>query len=112
MTSQGTDQGQFARAVERRNVATALAIAYDRGQIGIFAALQLVLLVAEEEPHRYPRYAARWHARYVLRDRPDLARSQLVLAALLAIPSPAGYRALAEALAGDKLLVEAVSPYL
>jgi len=36
------------------------------GTVGLSDALALALLIAEQAPTRWPRAAARWHARFVL----------------------------------------------
>lgn len=58
-------------------------------------ALELTLLLADKEPEKYNRAAARWHVRF-LQEVPtvDLGESQAVLALLAAIPVNASPRSL------------------
>lgn len=63
-------------------------------------ALELALLLADKEPEKYDRAAARWHVRF-LQEVPnvDLRESLAVLALLAAIPvSRSAVTALAELL--------------
>jgi hypothetical protein len=41
--------------------------ARELGRLTLVDALALALLIADAEPERWPRAAARWHARFVLR---------------------------------------------
>ena len=63
--------------------------------VGLFDALELVLLLLDTEPNRYSRAALRWHARYCSEVRVDLAEAQAVLSLLAALrgarPKPAAH---------------------
>jgi hypothetical protein len=60
--------------------------AHEMGHLSLADALALTLLIAEAEPKRWPRAAARWHARFVLEAKGiGLDESALVLAALAAL---------------------------
>src|SRR4051794_25794148 len=101
----GSPHAHFQRAVERGNVIAAIAAARQLPQqIGLADALALCVLLAEADPERFTRAAARWHARYVF-EVPcvGLEESQLVLAALAALKSEAG-RATLQAIAEDRRL--------
>jgi hypothetical protein len=65
MTSQGTAHGRFQRAIHRRHVQAAEMAAREMGGLSLADALALALLIAESDPERWPRAAARWHARFV-----------------------------------------------
>ena len=83
MTSQGTAHGRFARAIERRNLRAAETAARELGRLSLPDALALCLLIAEADPARFGRAAARWHARFVLEAKGlDLEASRLLLNAL------------------------------
>src|SRR2546423_15382894 len=69
MTSKGTAHGRFQRAIQRRHLFHAEVAARELGQLSLTDALALCLLIAEQEPARWPRAAARWHARFVLEAR-------------------------------------------
>lgn len=52
-------------------------------------ALALALLIAQEDPDRWPRAAARWYARFVLEARGiGLDEAALALSAVRALPGP------------------------
>jgi hypothetical protein len=55
--------------------------------VGLAEALELTLLLADEEPDKFGRAASRWHAR-MLQEVPnvDVRESQAVLALLCANP--------------------------
>jgi len=74
---------RFRRALDRGNVTEALSAAAELQFVGLAEALELTLLLAEDEPEKYERAAARWHLRFA-REVPhvDLRESQAVLALL------------------------------
>jgi hypothetical protein len=89
MTSQGTAQGRFQRAIERRHLFAAEMAVREMDHVSLPNALALTLLIGEESPERYERAAARWHALFVFEAKGiSLAESQLVLAALAAVVGP------------------------
>jgi hypothetical protein len=51
--------------LKRENLLVPEATAREVGQISLFEALDLTVLIAREEPHRHPRVAARWLLRYL-----------------------------------------------
>jgi hypothetical protein len=79
---------RFRRALDRGNVTEALSAASELPFVGLVEALELTLLLADKEPEKYDRAAARWHVRF-LQEVPnvDLRQSQAILALLIAIPS-------------------------
>jgi hypothetical protein len=91
MTSQGSAQGRFQRAIQRRNLFAAEMALREMDYISLGTALALTLLIAEEAPQRYERAAVRWHVRFV-EEAPaiSLSDSQLALAALAALPGAGG----------------------
>jgi hypothetical protein len=99
VTSQGSPYARFRRALANGNPSLAWAAAAELPAIDLADALALCL-VAAGDPERYGRAAARWHARYCTELRGvTLAESQLVLAALQALPRGLGAGAAAETLA-------------
>jgi hypothetical protein len=110
VTSQGSPYARFRRALANRNPTLAWAAAGELPRVDLADALALCLLTAND-PERYGRAAARWHARYCTELRGvTLAESQLVLAALQAMPQGIGAGAAAETLAhlADQRGLEAV----
>jgi hypothetical protein len=79
---------RFRRALDRRNVTEALSAASELQFVGLAEALELTLLLADKEPEKYDRAAARWHLRF-LEEVPnvEMRESQAVLALLAAVPS-------------------------
>ena len=99
VTSQGGPLARFQRALASRNATLAWAAASELRHIELADALTLCLLVAND-PARYAKAAARWHARFVAEARGvTLAEAQLVLGALEALRDPAAATSAAEALA-------------
>jgi hypothetical protein len=79
---------RFRRALDRGNVTEALSAASELGFVGLAEALELTLLLADKEPEKYDRAAARWHVRFVCDSKNvDLRESLAVLALLAAIPA-------------------------
>jgi hypothetical protein len=78
---------RFRRALDRGNVTEALSAASELQFVALAEALELTLLLADKEPEKYDRAAARWHVRF-LHEVPnvDLREDQVVLALLAAIP--------------------------
>ena len=94
MTSQGTAHGRFQRAIERRSLFHAELAAREMEHLNLADALALALLIAESDPDRWPRAAARWHARFVQEARGiGIDDAGLALEALRLLPGP--HRALA-----------------
>lgn len=82
MTSQGSANARFRRALDSRNPTIALAAATELDFVSLPDALELVLLLVDD-PRRFRRAALRWHARYC-GDVPDVGfeEAQAVLACL------------------------------
>jgi hypothetical protein len=80
VTSQGTAQGRFQRAIANGNLWAAEAAARELGRLPLGSALALTALIAEVAPQRFERAAVRWHGRLAL-EVPGLtiAESQLAL---------------------------------
>ena len=78
---------RFRRALDRGNVTEALSAASELEFVGLAEALELTLLLAEDEPEKFDRAAAKWHVRF-LQEVPNLEvrESLAVLALLGAIP--------------------------
>ena len=91
VTSQGHPYSVFKRAVQRRNVAAALAAAHDLPQLTLLDALDLTMLVARKDAARYPRLAARWLGRWLEEHpAPTIEEAALAASSLAALPG-AGY---------------------
>jgi hypothetical protein len=56
---------RFRRALDRGNVTEALSSASELQFVGLAEALELTLLLADEEPEKYERAAARWRLRFL-----------------------------------------------
>lgn len=79
---------RFRRALDRGNVTEALSAASELQLVGLAEALELTLLLADEEDARYERAALRWHARFVYEAKNiDIRESVAVLALLTAMPA-------------------------
>jgi hypothetical protein len=88
VTSQGTLRHQFQRALERGSPLDAISAAKAMGGLSLGDALALCVVLADRDPARYPRAAARWVARFALEPSDvTLEETQLVAAALVALPS-------------------------
>ena len=96
MTSQGHPHAIFRRAIDRKQLPAAWAAAHELGRLSLESALDLVLLVAEQAPDKYPRVALRWHARYCAERDVTLAEAQAVLALLAFAPKQRATAALRE----------------
>jgi hypothetical protein len=83
MTSQGSADGRFSRAIQRRNLFQAELALREMGTPSLIVALDYLELLADVRPDRFDRAAVRWHGRLEL-EAPllTLAESQLALAAL------------------------------
>jgi hypothetical protein len=88
VTSQGHAYSRFRRALDRGNVTEALSAAAELQFVALAEALELTLLLADEDPQRYERAAVRWHVRFLHETKNvDLRESLAVLALLAAIPA-------------------------
>lgn len=77
---------QFRRALDRRNLASALAAAHDLPVIGLGDALELCLLMLEKDRRLYSQASARWLGRWCLEVRETtLADAVLIVGALAAL---------------------------
>lgn len=88
VTSQGSLRHQFQRALERGAVTDAISAAKAMGGLSLGDALALCVVMAERDPARYRRAAARWVSRFV-EEAGDvsLEEAHLVTAALAALPT-------------------------
>jgi hypothetical protein len=84
VTSQGSPYARFRRALDGGNPTLALAAARELPHVSLSDALALLLVLRGDR--RYPKAAARWHARLVMEAPMTLAESQLALCALSALP--------------------------
>ena len=65
MTAQGSAYMRFRRALDRGNVTEALSAASEIQFVRLAEALELTLLLADEEPDKFGRAAGRWTARFL-----------------------------------------------
>jgi hypothetical protein len=114
VTSEGHPYAIFRRALDRRNAPAAWAAAAELSRISLEDALALCLLMAERQPARFERAAARWIARYVEEEpRVGLEELRLTTELIVSLPGPhavAAARALCELFAarGRADLIEAL----
>jgi hypothetical protein len=80
MTSQGTPQGRFQRAIRARDLRWATMAARELDQVSLGNALALTLLTAEVGDDRWPRAAARWLGRFII-ESPAITIGEAGLAA-------------------------------
>lgn len=97
---QGTAYGRFRRALDKGLATQALLAARELEHVGLADALELILLLRDKEPARFPRAALRFHARFVAEVRTmGLGEAAAVLGLLAAMDGERGAmaaRALAE----------------
>jgi len=75
-------------SLDRGNVTEALSAASELQFVALAEALELTLLLADKEPEKYDRAAARWHSRFLQETKNvDLRESLAVLTLLAAIPA-------------------------
>jgi hypothetical protein len=83
MTSQGTAQGRFTRAIQTRNLWAAETALRELGPVSLLDALDYLDLLADQRPDRFDPAAIRWHARLETEAATlTLADAQLASAAL------------------------------
>src|SRR5262245_50342756 len=88
VSSKGSLRGNFQRAIDRRQLVYAEALARQLEPLSVSDALAFLLLLAEHEPRRFDRAGARWHARLVLEANGiGLLESQVALAAVMRLPA-------------------------
>ena len=108
MGESGSAYARFRRAIERRQATAALSAAAELRHVALTDALELLLLLRDRDPARYPRAVLRWHGRFC-REVPGITPSEagavLALLAALEDDSTAGHaaRALAELMDGRQL---------
>jgi hypothetical protein len=85
----GSPYAAFRRALDKRNLTLALAEARGLPVVNLADALELLLLIRDQQPDRYDRAAARWLARYCVEvPGVDLAEAALTAGALTALAAP------------------------
>ena len=88
MAAQGSAYMRLRRALDRGNVTEALSAAAELQFVSLAEALELTLLLADGEPEKFERAAARWHRRFAQEvPHVDLRESLAVIALLAAIPA-------------------------
>jgi hypothetical protein len=88
VTSQGSDLAGSVAPLDSGNLTVALVEARQLQHVGLGEALELVLLIRDQQPEKFTPAALRWHSRYCREVRTGLDEAQAVLAALGALRSP------------------------
>jgi hypothetical protein len=88
VASQTYDFSRFRQALDTGNVTEALTAASALPHVGLVEAVELCLLLCDEEPEKFSRAAVRWHGRYCREFDAGLEEAQAVLAALGALRGP------------------------
>ena len=78
MTAQGHPRSVFQRAIEHGNLGVAEATLRELGRPTLVELLELTALIAQRDPRRHGRVAARWLQR-LLEQHPDLTVDDAVL---------------------------------
>jgi hypothetical protein len=65
LTAEGHPRAVFRRAIERGNLIVAETAAREMGRVSLGEALELVALIAFNDPRRHGRAGARWMRRYL-----------------------------------------------
>jgi hypothetical protein len=63
VTSQGSAWPRLRRALDQGNLVEARSAASELEHVGLAEALELLLLIRDQEPAKFERAALRWHAR-------------------------------------------------
>ena len=87
MGAAGSPYAAFRRALDGRSATRALVAAADLPTVSLADALELCLLLLDQEPARFSCAAGRWASRYGIEHRSDLAELGLVVAALESLKS-------------------------
>jgi hypothetical protein len=92
VTAQGHPRSIFNRAIERGNLLVAEMTAREIGKVSLVESLALTALIAQKDPRRRSRVAARWLLRYLeANDQAGIEEAAMVAAALVETrSSPAG----------------------
>ena len=86
MTGQGHPRATYQRAIERGNLLVAEATLRELGRPSLCELLELTILIAERDPRRHPKVAARWLLRYLeARDDSTIDDASMVAASLAAL---------------------------
>ena len=79
MSIKGGPHQRFRRALEIGRLPLVLSAAAELPRLGLADALEVLLLIADQDPPRYERAAARWLGRLAL-ERPATTLAELRLA--------------------------------
>jgi hypothetical protein len=86
LTAQGHPRAIFNRAIERGNLLVAETTLRELGRPSLCELLELTILIAERDPRRHPRVAARWLLRYLeARDDATIDDAAMVTSCLAAL---------------------------
>jgi hypothetical protein len=86
ITAQGHPRAIFSRAIEHGNLMVAETTAREIGRVSLVESLALTALIAQKDPRRRSRVAARWLLRYLeARDQAGIEEAALVASALAAL---------------------------
>jgi hypothetical protein len=98
----GSPYARFRRALHTRRLPIVYAAAAELPRIDLVDALEILVLIAEQDPDRYPRAAGRWIGRFALERGPaQIAELRIAVAACELLPGhPAEAAAVLRRLAG------------
>jgi hypothetical protein len=84
----GSSYARFRRALEVGRLPIVYAAAAELPRIDLLDALEILALIAEQDPERYPRAAGRWIGRFALERGPaGIGEVRMALAACELLPS-------------------------
>jgi hypothetical protein len=99
VTAQGSAWPRLRRALDHSNLVEALSAASELEHVGLAEALELLLLIRDQEAAKFERAALRWHARYCHEVRVLDGNEALAVLALLGMLAGKRAKAAARALA-------------
>src|SRR5262249_17448697 len=76
----------FKRAIEKQSLVIAEATAREIQPLSLCEALELVALVAQQEPRRFDGYAIRWLSLYLEASPRPLHEAEVVVRCLASLP--------------------------
>lgn len=87
MTSQGSPYSRFRRALKTGNLSIVTAAAAELPQLGLSDALDVLVVIADQDAQRYPRAARRFlHRLAAERDGITLEEMRVAVAACEVLP--------------------------
>jgi hypothetical protein len=99
VTAQGSAWPRLRRALDHGNLVEALSAASELDNVGLDEALEIVLLLADQDSPKFRRAALRWHSRFCQDIRGVEPGEALAVLALLGLLSSGRAKPAARALA-------------